>query len=435
MDRVDEFTLAADAVTLVVRDGRRLRAIAANRKPEPERDRAAASEPPSRNSGWLDLDRIRVSVEPRREWRQMLREVWRLQRDQFWVPDMSGIDWEAIYRHYEPLLESRRDPRRALGPDLEMQGELGTSHAYEMGGDYRRPPQVPLGYLAAEVRLAGKDGSYEIARIVTGDPWEPGADSPLNAVGVEAKPGERIVAVNGQKTRADRPPQSLLVHQAGARVELSLAHATGKSRFDARRAGDHTLRRSPGTLSRVGRAQSRVGARDVAGARRLPAPADMMSAGFAEFHRYFSAECDREALIVDVRYNRGGHVSQLLLEKVARKRIGYNLFALVAGAAYPTRRWPGPWSRSPTSTPVPTATSSPHAFKLMQIGPLVGTRTWGGVIGIWPRHRLVDGTETTQPESRSGSRTWAGVSRTTDRPDGRGGQRAAGCRDGPRPAA
>ena len=398
MDRVDEFTLAADAVTLVVRDGRRMRAIAANRKPEAERDPAAASEAPSRKSGWLDLDRIRVSVEPRREWRQMLREVWRLQRDQFWVPDMSGIDWEAIYRHYEPVLD--RVATRAELSDLiwEMQGELGTSHAYEMGGDYRRPPQVPLGYLAAEVRLAGKDGSYEITRIVTGDPWEPGADSPLNAVGVEAKPGERIVAVNGQQTREDRPPHSLLVHQAGARVGLTLAHGNGKSRSTrdvlVTTLADEVPARYREWVER-NRAWVHAKSRGRVGYLHLP---DMMSAGFAEFHRYFSAECDREALIVDVRYNRGGHVSQLLLEKVARKRIGYNLSRWSQAQPYPDEAVAGPVVALTNEHAGSDGDIFSHAFKLMRIGPLVGTRTWGGVIGIWPRHRLVDGTETTQPE-------------------------------------
>jgi tricorn protease len=398
MERADEFALAADAVTLVVRDGKRLRAIAANRKAEPERDPSVASDAPSRRSGWLDLDRVRVSVEPRREWRQMLREVWRLQRDQFWVADMSGVDWEGVYRHYEPLLE--RVATRAELSDLiwEMQGELGTSHAYEMGGDYRLPPQLPLGYLACELQPAGADGSYEIARIVTGDPWEPGADSPLNAVGVEAKPGERIVAINGQSTRRDRPPQSLLVHQARTRVELTLARGKGKSATTRdvllTTLGDEVPARYREWVE-ANRAWVHAKSKGRVGYLHLP---DMMSAGFAEFHRYFSAECDRAALIVDVRYNRGGHVSQLLLEKVARKRIGYDLSRWSPPQPYPSEAVAGPVVALTNEHAGSDGDIFSHAFKLMGIGPLVGTRTWGGVIGIWPRHALVDGTETTQPE-------------------------------------
>ena len=135
----------------------------------------------------------------------MLLEVWRLQRDQFWVADMSGVDWDAVYRRYEPLLA--RVATRAELSDLiwEMQGELGTSHAYEMGGDHRRPPSIALGHLAADLSLAEDGKSYEITRIVTGDPWDAGADSPLHAVGVEAKVGERIVAVNGQPVSREPP--------------------------------------------------------------------------------------------------------------------------------------------------------------------------------------------------------------------------------------
>ena len=191
---------------------------------------------PSRESGWLDLNRIRVSVDPRKEWRQMLREVWRLQRDQFWVPDMSGNDWAAIYAQYEPLLE--RVSTRGELSDLiwELQGELGTSHAYEMGGDHRKPPSVALGYLGADLK-ATREG-FEIEHIVAGDPWDADAGSPLGAVGVEAKVGERIVAVNGQRVSSAQPPQSLLVHQATSKVELTLADARAQS-------GRCWLQRSP----------------------------------------------------------------------------------------------------------------------------------------------------------------------------------------------
>ncbi len=394
MDKADAFTLAADSTTLIVREGKRLRAIAANRGPQRDHDPEASSDKPSRKSGWLDIERIRLSVEPRKEWRQMLREIWRLQRDQFWVPNMSGVDWDAVYRRYEPLLA--RVATRAELSDLiwEMQGELGTSHAYEMGGDYRKPPQIALGYLAAEVRAA-HDGSYEIMRIASGDPWDAGADSPLNAVGVEAKVGERIVAVNGQRTSRERPPQSLLVHQAGTKVELTLVTASGATRnVVVATLADEVPVRYREWVER-NRAWVHERSRGRVGYFHLP---DMMSAGFAEFHRYFRVECDRDALIVDVRYNRGGHVSELLLEKVARKRIGYNLSRWMQPSSYPDEAAAGPVVALTNEHAGSDGDIFSHGFKLMGLGPLVGTRTWGGVIGIWPRHKLVDGTETTQPE-------------------------------------
>jgi tricorn protease len=330
----------------------------------------------------------------------MLREVWRLQRDQFWVPDMSGIDWDAIYRLYDPLLE--RVATRGELSDLiwELQGELGTSHAYEAGGDHRRPPQVALGHLAADLRLAADGASYEIAGIVLGDAWDASADSPLNAVGVCAKPGERIVAVNGQPVSRDRPPQALLVHQAGTKVELTLAPeqnaaATASSRTVlVTTLADEVPARYREWVERNRRWVHEQSAGRV-GYLHLP---DMMSAGFAEFHRYFIAECDRAALIVDLRYNRGGHVSELLLEKVARKRVGYDLARWSEPTPYPAESPAGPVVALTNEHAGSDGDIFSHCFKLMGIGKLVGTRTWGGVIGIHPRHPLVDGSETTQPE-------------------------------------
>ena len=271
-DKADAFELAHDGTTLVLRDGKRLRAIAADKKPAAKAEASEGDGPPSRKNGWIDLERLRLSVEPRREWRQMLREVWRLQRDQFWSADMSGVDWDAVYRNYAPLVEQATT--RADLSDLiwEMQGELGTSHAYEMGGDHRKPPLVALGYLGAELRFDAGDSGWEITRIVRGDPWDASADSPLNAVGVEAQIGERIVAVGGLPVSAELPPQALLVHQAGAKVQLTLKRGTGRG--DAARGdGDDAGRRGAGALSRMGREEPRLGACAIAGPRRLLPPA------------------------------------------------------------------------------------------------------------------------------------------------------------------
>ena len=196
------------------------------------------------------------------------------------------------------------------------------------------------------MRLAGDGESYEITHIVAGDPWDAGADSPLHAVGAEVKVGERIVAVNGQPVSRERPPQALLVHQAGVKVELTLASGAGPT-ATTRTVLIGTLTDEVPARYREWVERNRAWVHEKSGGRvgyfHLP---DMMSAGFAEFHRYFSAECDRDALIVDVRYNRGGHVSQLLLEKIARKRIGYaQSHAGAAPHRIRTRRWPARSSR------------------------------------------------------------------------------------------
>jgi len=390
VEKVDQFALSADSTTLLVREGKKLRAFDASRKPE---RKEGEDDRPSRESGWLDLSRVRVSVEPRAEWRQMLREVWRLQRDHFWVADMSGVDWAGVYDRYAPLLE--RVATRGELSDLiwEMQGELGTSHAYESGGDHRKPPALALGHLAADLRL-DDDGGYVIEHIVSGDPWETAADSPLNAIGVLARPGQRIVAVNGQPVSRQLPPQALLVNQAGNRAALTLAGSNGTREVVVGLLADEVPARYREWVER-NRRWVHEASRGRVGYLHLP---DMMSAGFAEFHRYFLAECDRDGLIIDVRYNRGGHVSQLLLEKVARRRIGYDLQRWGRPTPYPVESAAGPVVALTNEHAGSDGDIFSHCFKLMKIGPLIGKRTWGGVIGIWPRHALVDGTETTQPE-------------------------------------
>jgi tricorn protease len=392
MDKVDRFVVANDTTTIIAREGKRLRALDATKKPEA--GNAARGDAPSRKTGWVDLGRIRVSIDPRSEWRQMLREVWCLQRDHFWTADMSGVDWPAMYERSAPLLD--RISTRGELSDLiwEMQGELGTSHAYEMGGDHRRPPQFGLGQLAADVKLADDGAAYAITRIVEGDPWDNGADSPLNAIGVEARVGERIVAINGQAVSRTTPPQALLVNQAGAKVEIDLANDAGTRTVLVTTLTDDVPARYREWVER-NRAwvHARSGGR--VGYFHLP---DMQSAGFAEFHRYFSAECDRDGLVIDLRYNRGGHVSQLLLEKIARRRTGYALTRWGKPSPYPDEAVAGPVVALTNEHAGSDGDIFSHNFKLMNLGPLVGTRTWGGVVGIWPRHKLIDGTETTQPE-------------------------------------
>ncbi len=392
LEQADDFSVAGDHVSVLARDGRRLRVVAAGRKAGD----GAGGDKPSRESGWLDLARVRLMVDPRAEWRQMLREVWRLQRDQFWVADMSGIDWGAVWARYAPLLP--RVATRAELSDLvwELQGELGTSHAYESGGDHRKPPALALGHLAADLHWDGE--GWAIAHVVDGDAWDPSAGSPLAAIGVQARAGERITAVGGQPVTAQQPPAALLLQQADAAVELTLASGTGIG-TSSRRVLVRTLADETPARYRewVERNRAWVHAQTGGSVGYLHVP-DMMSAGFAEFHRYFRTECDRDGLIVDVRYNRGGHVSELLLEKLARQRVGYVLARWNRPSPYPDEARAGPVVALTNEHAGSDGDIFSHGFKLMKLGTLVGTRTWGGVIGIWPRHTLADGSTTTQPE-------------------------------------
>jgi tricorn protease len=392
---VQDFDLSPVGEMLVFRSDNRLRVIKAGEKPGEEGGSA------NRKTGWINLGRMKVSVLPGAEWRQMYREAWRLQRDNFWNPDMSEVDWAAVYERYLPLVE--RVASRSEFSDLmwEMQGELGTSHAYEFGGDYRSEPQYAQGYLGAEFAYDAAARAWRVQAVHEGDAWDASGDSPLNEPGVEVHPGDLLVAINGQKLTRRFSPQAALVNLAGEEVILTVKPQVQESEEpELRTVTVKTLRTEAGLRYREWVEQNRQrvhGATDGrVGYLHIP---DMGPAGFAEFHRGFLAEVDRAGLIVDLRFNRGGHVSSLLLEKLARRRLGYD-----------TSRWsqaPMPFPPESVLGPMVALTNEfagsdgdifSHGFKMMKLGPLLGKRTWGGVIGIWPRHTLVDGTITTQPE-------------------------------------
>lgn len=388
---VSSFALSLDCKTLVYRSGERLRVLPAGQKP----DEKYAQAPPSRESGWIDLGRVRCAVVPTEEWRQMYREAWRLQREFFWSPDMSGVDWQRVYDRYFPLLE--RLATRSEFSDLmwEMQGELGTSHCYELGGDYRQSPQYTLGFLGAEFEWDESAQGYRITHIHTGDPWLEHADSPLNEPGVLAQVGEVLIAINGQRLTRTRPPGELLLNQAGTPVQLTLCSLDGTLRT----VETKTLTNEAKLLYREwvnrNRAYVHVKTNGQVGYVHIP---DMGYSGFSEFHRGFLPELVRPGLIVDVRGNGGGFVSALILEKLARKRLGYDVPRWGKPMPYPYDSLMGPIVALTDERAGSDGDMFSHAFKLMKIGPLLGKRTWGGVIGIWPKSAFVDQGLTTQPE-------------------------------------
>ncbi len=389
---ITSFKLSGDKKTLIYRAGNKLRVLKAGEKP----DEKLAQEPPNEKSGWINLGRVKTSVTPPWEWQQMYREAWRLQRDHFWSEDMSKVDWETVYERYLPLLD--RISTRGEFSDLmwEMQGELGTSHAYEFGGDYRPAPQYLMGFLGADFAYDQRTKAWKITHIVQGDPWDEAKSSPLIRSGVNAHVGDTLLAIGGRRLTRDLTPGELLVNQASAEISITLGDKNGKSprTVTVKTLKDETSARYRDWVEK-NRAYVHEQTRGRVGYVHIP---DMGPQGYSEFHRYFLMEIDRDGLVVDVRFNGGGHVSSLLLEKLARRRL-----------AFIKTRWFGvwPWPDDSPAGPLVALTNEwagsdgdifSHSFKLLKLGPLIGKRTWGGVIGISPRQWLVDKGITTQPE-------------------------------------
>lgn len=390
---VSNFKVSQDNTAIVCRIGNSLRFVRAMKEAKEELPKETK---PSRRTGWIDLSRINISIDPVSEWRQMFREAWRLQRDYFWVPDMSGINWKRVLRRYLPLVE--RVACRSEFSDLlwEMQGELGTSHAYELGGDYRPSPSYEMGFLGADLSYNAKKRAYQFKRIVRGDVWDKGNQSPLMRPGLNIREGMLLLAIEGRKLDRNHTPGSQLVNRARQEIQVTVANRDGSKKREVclRTIGNELpLRYRDWVEGNRGYVHKKSKGR--VGYVHIP---DMGANGYAEFHRYFLAELDYDGLIVDVRHNGGGHVSGILIGKLARKRLGYDLTRWMGTSPYPSEAASGPMVAITNEYAGSDGDIFSHAFKLMGLGKLIGRRTWGGVIGIWPRNWLVDGTITTQPE-------------------------------------
>ncbi|HEY7419032.1 MAG TPA: S41 family peptidase, partial [Ktedonobacteraceae bacterium] len=386
-------SLSQDYKTFLYRSRNRLRIVKAGERPSRGDYNDAAS---NKENGWMDLNRVKVSIQPAAEWQQMFDEAWRLQREQFWTEDMSGVDWDAIYAQYAPLV--KRIGSRSELSDLiyELQGELGTSHAYERGGEYRIGPMYRQGQLGIDWSYDEQTQRYRITRIVRGDPFNKDATSPLTAPGIHIQAGDAVIAVNGQRVGPACSPQELLVNQALCEVQLTIEPTNGSAPYNitVKTLAEERTARYREWVEQNRRwvhqqSQKRVG--------YIHIP-DMSARGYAEFHRCYLQEYDYPTLIVDVRWNGGGNVSGLLLEKLARRRLGYKFSRWGQPRPYPREAPHGPMVALTNEHAGSDGDIFSHCFKLMKLGSLVGTRTWGGVIGIAPRHQLVDGTITTQPE-------------------------------------
>jgi tricorn protease len=382
-ENIDRVEVSGDGTRLLVADKAELRVLPAGRKAEKDDPEVIG----------VDLDRVRVEVHPHAEWRQMYDEAWRLMRDHYWRPDMRGLDWTGAADRYRPLLDRLGSHDDLVDLLWELQGELGTSHAYVTPQPSGNEGARKQGLLGAD--LAFVDGAWRVIAIVPGESSEPRARSPLTAPGVAAQVGDAISAVDGRRTTESVSPLALLVGTAGKPVELTLTPRTGGA---ARRvvvvplADEMPLRYQDWVNNR--REYVHEVTNGLVGYLHVP---DMVSGGWAQLHRDLRTEVGRDALIVDVRGNRGGHTSQLVLEKLARKIIAWDLPRGYRPTSYPVDARRGPMVTVTDSYAGSDGDIITGAIQSLELGPVVGTRTWGGVIGIDGRYSLVDGTGVTQP--------------------------------------
>ena len=390
MANVSSFSINYKNSNILVKSGQSVRLLSTKAVPSKE----VLNDPKfNKTTGLVDFNRIKLEVNVGDEWRQMYSEAWRLQRDHFWVSNMSNINWDRVYRRYLKLVD--RVNTRSEFSDLiwEMQGELGTSHCYEFGGDYIYPRNYTIGMLGADFEYDKRKKAYRINTIAKGDLWMKNS-SPLLRPGLGIKEGDYIKEINNIALSENIMPGKILVNNAESEVQLTVISKNKNKKVTIK-----TLRNESHLHYRdwveYNREYVHKKSNNKIGYVHIP---DMGADGFAEFHRYFLAEIIYDGLIIDVRYNGGGHVSQLLLSKLAKKRIGFDLTRWMGVEPYPSESPAGPMVAITNEYAGSDGDIFSHSWKLMNLGKIIGRRTWGGVIGIWPRNALVDGTLTTQPE-------------------------------------
>ncbi|MFD6416328.1 S41 family peptidase [Streptomyces sp. NPDC060194] len=384
----DWFTVTGDGKRVLVRGEGKLRLVPSDR-------RVSAGDDATDSHVTVDLGRVRRHIEPAAEWRQMYEETGRIARDQFWRADLGGLDWQGVLDRYRPLLDGVATHDDLVDLLWEVQGELGTSHAYvtPSGGDRRAARRQ--GLLGADLTRTG-DGRWTVARVLPAETSDPHGRSPLTAPGVAVRAGDELLAVDGRPVDPVTGPGPLLVGAAGKPVELTVRPAGGgevRHVVVVPLADEEPLRYHDWVAGR--RAHVRDASDGRLGYLHVP---DMMAPGWAQLHRDLRIEMAREGLVVDVRENRGGHTSQLVVEKLARQIVGWSLPRDQRPYSYPEDAPRGPVVVVANEFSGSDGDIVNAAIRARGIGPVVGVRTWGGVIGIDNRYGLVDGTRITTPK-------------------------------------
>lgn len=382
---VSGYALSSDGTRVLVRQGQAYYLYDASPKGKGSKKKVSTR--------GLMVDRV-----PAEEWTQIFNEVWRRFRDFFYVKNMHGYDWEALREQYRPLLRyvaHRSDLNYVIG---EMIAELNVSHAYIAGGDYKIPPRPKVALPGARFELDEASGRYRIAKIFTGQNEEDRYRAPLTEIGVDIKEGDYVLAIDGVELRAHDNLYRLLLHKADRPVQLTV-NATPTME------GARQVTYKPITsevnliyLDWVTRNREKVSQLTNGQVAYIHIP-DMGANGIREFIKWFYGQIRKQGLIVDVRYNGGGNVSQMLIERLRRVLLAVSFSRTREDATtYPAQVFYGPMVCLLNENSASDGDIFPAMFRQAGLGPLIGKRSWGGVIGITSHGPLIDGGSVFVPE-------------------------------------
>jgi tricorn protease len=345
----------------------------------------------------LDLGHMRVRIEPTMEWAEMFASAWRLERDFYFMKEMNGVDWSAVRASYEallPLVGSRGDLNYLIG---EMLGEISNSHTYVSGGD--APPEeqrVPTAFLGADFALDGASGRYRLATVYPGDNTRERYRSPLTQPGLDIHAGQYLLAIDGLELKEPTDPYSLLVGKQGQTVKLSVADKPDGPRRDVvvQPVNSELPLREQAWIDHNREVVDKASGGRIA----YVYLSDMAGLGMEQFIRQFYPQMDKQALLVDERWNGGGFIDQIVLERLRRVLVGLDVNREHATGTTPQQLLVGPKVCLMNHFSGSDGDIFPFYFRKYGLGPLIGTRTWGGVRGIRGDWALLDGGYITIPE-------------------------------------
>ncbi len=385
MEGVNSYSLSADGSKIIVGQGAQFTLMDAT-------PQGINTRKPVSTAGLV------TEVNPAEEWNQIFNEVWRRYRDWFYVSNMHGYDWAKLrdqYKTWLPYVAHRSDLNYVI---QEMISELTVQHAYIDGGDFNLPPRARVALPGARFEVDKSANRYRIAKIFEGQNEEDIYRSPLMEVGVNVKPGDYILQINGENVTADKDIYQYLRNKSDAPVLLTV-NSTPNS------AGARQVSYRPVTdegnliyLDWITANRKRVS--DMTNGRvgyiHIP---DMGAAGIREFIKWYYPQLDKDGMVVDVRANGGGNVSRMIIERLRRKILGANFFRTNdAATTYPDSAAPNAMVAILNENSASDGDIFPYMFRQAGLGTLIGKRSWGGVVGISNRGGLIDGGVVNVPE-------------------------------------
>ncbi len=356
----------------------------------------ATAAAPRPGEGKLATEGIKVYVDPNKEAEQIFREGWRFQRDFLYVENVHGAPWDKIYEWYKPWVAHVKH-RTDLNYIIDiLGGEVSIGHSFTSGGDLPDIPFIPVGLLGADYEI--DNGFFKIKKIYTGENWNPDLRSPLSGPGMDVKEGDYLLEVDGRPLNASMNVYSLFEGTANRQIKIKV---NGKPVLE----GARTLTVVPiateaGLRSRNWVENNRKKVDELsAGKLAYVYVPNTSNAGYTYFNRYYFSQQDKKGVVIDERNNGGGSAADYMIDIMSRKLQGY-FNNRVAGHKPSTTPMAGIWGPKVMLANESAGSGGvlfPYMFKKMKIGPLIGTRTWGGLVGIWDTPLFMDGGRMTAP--------------------------------------